>query len=72
MQGTNLLWNREELLVYFMNPARLPKEMPCETIIRWMNEWRGGKDASSVPKFVESRGLYRSDIRVQICGMYLQ
>ena len=68
MKGTNkLLWNEKELLVYFMNAAKHPKDIPCETIIKWMNEWRGGEDndASSVPKFVESRDPNHSDIRVE-------
>ncbi len=55
-----------------MNPANHPKDIPCDTIIEWMNEWRGGEDndASSVPKFEESKDLYHSDIRVQFDGMY--
>ncbi len=71
--GTNLLWDQEELLVYFMNPEKFTKEIPCDTIIKWMNEWRGGEDndASSVPKFVRSENQNHSDIRVQFDGMYI-
>ncbi len=71
--GTDLLWDQKELLVYFMNPWNHPKDIPCETIIKWMNEWRGGEDndASSVPKFVESRDQNDNDIRVQFDGMYI-
>ncbi len=54
-----------------MNAARHPKDIPCDTIIQWMNEWRGGNDTSSVPKFVESRDQNDSDIRVQFDGMYI-
>ncbi len=63
--GTDYLWDEEELLVYFINPVEHPKEITCNTIIRWMNEWRGGEDndTSSVPKFVESRDLCHNDIR---------
>ncbi len=68
--GTDLLWDKKEILVHFNNPVMLPKEIPCETIIKWMNEWRGGEDndASSVPKFVRSEDLYCSDIRVEFGG----
>ncbi len=56
-----------------MNPEKHPNKIKCDTIIEWMNEWRGGEDndASSVPKFVESKDLYHSDIRVQFDGMYM-
>ncbi len=56
-----------------MNAARHPKDIPCDTIIQWMNEWRGGEDndASSVPKFVRSEDQNDSDIRVQFYGMYI-
>ncbi len=73
MQGNNLLWSEKKLQVFFKNPAKISEEISCETIIEWMNEWRGGKDnaASSVPKFVESRNPNHSDIRVQFNGMYI-
>ncbi len=74
MQGNNLLWRKEKLKVFFKNPANISdEEISCETIIEWMNEWRGGKDndASSVPKFVRSEDQNYSDIRVQFNGMYI-
>ena len=75
-QGTDLLWNKEKLDVYFMNAVNHPEEISCETIIEWMNEWRGGRggkdNASSVPKFVRSEdpNPNHNDIRVEFDGMY--
>ncbi len=74
MKDTDLLWSEKEILrVYFMNPARISEELPCATIIEWMNEWRRGEnnDASSVPKFERSDNWNSCDIRVQFGGMYI-
>ncbi len=38
---TRLLWDQDELQVYFMNPTEYAK---CDQIIPLMNEWRGGND----------------------------
>ncbi len=57
-----------------MNPEKHP--IKCDTIIKWMNKWRGedndeDNDASSVPKFVRSEDQNHSDIRVQFDGKYI-
>ena len=62
---TRLLWNQDELQVYFMNPSQYAK---FDQIIPLMNVWRGGNKNSSVPKFVESRRINQSDIRIEFSG----
>lgn len=64
------LWSPgSELKVYFMGK----KDPFCygiteDDIIEWMNEWSSDKSPSSVPKFVVTADIDKSDVRVDFIG----